>query len=687
MDDSPPAGPAVPAAVLDAQQLERVLAVDPRNAGAWTRYGEILLVQGRCTDALHAFRHAARLNPGAAEAHYRVGVAFSSCGMNREAVESYGQALSIKADFLEAWNNLGGALDAEGRLEEAAACYERAVAIAPHFTTAVNNLGLMCSKLGRWDRAALHFRQVLDRHPGDAGTCENLGIAYYMLGHRDEAATCFRKVLALRPDSSRTWNNLGNLLSEQDKWEEARPCFERAIELNPDSDPALNNLGVVHLKCGRVREAEALFRRALALRPEFPDACNNLGLARLELGHTVEAEELFRTAVAMQPNLAKSHNHLGMVLRMQNRIEESIASCRQALALQPDFTEAFVNLGNSLSDSGRIMEAISVVREGLRLHNDHPALHVNLAIYLLALGRFEEGWGEYEWRWQSPGIARLVNAYTQPRWRGEAATGQVLLLWSEQGFGDTIQFCRYAPLAAARGLRVVLMVQPALARLLASMEGVERIVSMGSAVPDHDFQCPLMSLPMVFRTELDNIPADVPYLFAEENAVLEWRERLPAVPPGTLKVGLVWAGNAAREVPLAAMRDRRRSIAPQMLAPLLDAEGVRFYSLQKAGPPAPAEFGLIDLMGDCRDFADTAALIANLDLVISVDTAAVHLAGALGKPVWVLNRFDSCWRWLPDREDNPWYPGLRLFTQARLGDWESVIARVREELVKPAAGK
>ncbi|MEN6621037.1 MAG: glycosyltransferase family 9 protein, partial [Smithella sp.] len=297
----------------------------------------------------------------------------------------------------------------------------------------------------------------------------------------------------------------------------------------------------------------------------------------------------------------------------------------------------------------------------------------------------DEGWRQYEWRWQATHLKRYDTP--KPLWQGEAAVGRILLIQSEQGFGDTLQFCRYASLAAAKGLRVVLEVQPALVRLMKSLSGIERVIPMGQPLPDFDFYCPTMSLPTAFNTRVETIPSDVPYLFAAPEAVNSWKNRLPESSKKMLKVGLVWAGSSRTNSIELVSVDHRRSINPELLAPLMDVDGIQFFSLQKLGPSAPKEFGLVDMTAECRDFADTAALIANLDLVISVDTAVAHLAGALGKPVWILNRFDSCWRWMETREDSPWYPTLRLFRQPYPGDWSSVVLRVRHELKKLSASK
>jgi hypothetical protein len=290
------------------------------------------------------------------------------------------------------------------------------------------------------------------------------------------------------------------------------------------------------------------------------------------------------------------------------------------------------------------------------------------------------GWAEYEWRWKTHQLGRGRRNFTQPLWRGQAAPGQTLLIHAEQGLGDTLQFCRFATLAAARGVRVVLEVQKPLVRLLRGLQGVAQVFAHGEALPHFDLHAPMMSLPWMLRTTLETLPGAAPYLHADTAEAANWRHRLAEIAPDGQRVGLVWAGSPRTDSPALASVDRRRSMPPAQLGALFECPVVRFFSLQKDGPGAPSNLPMIDVMPEMHDFAATAALIANLDLVISVDTAVAHLAAALGKPVWLLNRFDSCWRWLAGRRDSPWYPTLRLYPQPRLGDWESVLSEVERDL-------
>ena len=533
-----------------------------------------------------------------------------------------------------------------GRPVEASQWYEKALISRPSDSETWRHYGAALLMQGRCADAAHVLKRAVALDPTIAETHYHLGIALKGCGMVVEAFDAFRRAHALQPDYPEVLNELGNMLQEHGKPAEARICLERAIQLDPRSAAAVNNLGIVCCSLGHLDAAAGYFRRALDLKPDFPEAYNNLGT----------------------------------VFRMLGATEESTACVVQALTLRPDYPDALLNLGNLLNESGRLPEAVAALERAVSLKPGSPDLHRNLGFFLLAAGRLEEGWREYEWRWQCRDVAPSIPPFKVPCWRGEPGEGRTLLLWAEQGFGDTIQFCRYAPLAAERNLRVLLMVQPPLVKLVQSLRGVEAVMGDGRNLPSFDLHCPLLSLPLAFGTGLESIPADIPYLAPGKEVVSAWEQRLPANPSGLLRVGLAWAGNPTLHAQVDGSVDRKRSISPELLAPLVEVDGIQFFNLQKDGPPAPAEFGLIDFMNECADFTDTAALIANLDLVISVDTAVVHLAGALGKPVWVLNRFDSCWRWLREREDSPWYPSLRLFRQPRPGDWGSVIARVRDEL-------
>jgi Flp pilus assembly protein TadD len=448
-----------------------------------------------------------------------------------------------------------------------------------------------------------------------------------------------------------------------------------------------NELGRGLAARGRYEEALACYDRALAIKGAIPQILTNRGRALRNLDRLDEAETSLREALRLKPDFATAHNELGRVLDFLGRFEEAEVSVRTALRLRPEYALAHSNLGYILYHLGRATEAQVSYRTALRLRPETPEWHVGLGLALLMAGQLEEGWNEFEWRWQTEPLVRLGTLFPVPFWNGEAIGDRVILLLADQGHGDTLQFCRYVPQIAARASRTVLGVQPSLVRLLSRLPGVSEIITQDVQPLYFDVWCALMSLPHAVGTTLETIPA-TPHLTADPADVAHWRERLAGL--AGLRVGLCWAGGRSDNLSKIVV-DRRRSITLDTLAPLGEISGVQFISLQKGAPAAeaarpPQGMELRDFSEDLHDFADTAALINNLDLVISVDTAVAHLAGALGKPVWVLNRFDTCFRWPRDRDDSPWYPSLRQFRQPTPGDWHSVIGRARGALQRLAAG-
>ena len=437
----------------------------------------------------------------------------------------------------------------------------------------------------------------------------------------------------------------------------------------------------------RYEEALECYDHAMAIRGDIPQIWANRGRALRNLDRLDEAETSLREALRLKPDFANAHTELGRVLDCLGRFEEAEASVRAALCLEPEHAFAHCTLGYILYHLGRVAEAQASYRTALRLRPENGQWRVFLGEALLLAGQLEEGWREFECRWQTEGQVRLRPLLGVPSWNGEAIGDRVILLLAEQGHGDTLQFCRYVPEVAARAGRTVLAVHPRLVRLLSRLPGVSEILTDGDRPPSFDLWCSLMSLPRAVGTTLETIPATTPYLTADPADVAHWRERLAGL--AGLRVGLCWAGGQFNVGQI--QRDRRRSISLDTLAQLGDVSGVQFISLQ-IGPPAaatphpPHGMELHDFADDQRDFADAAAIVENLDLVISVDTAVAHLAGALGKPVWLLNHFDTDWRWLLDRNDSPWYPTLRQFRQPTPGDWRSVIGRARGALQRLVDG-
>ncbi len=436
---------------------------------------------------------------------------------------------------------------------------------------------------------------------------------------------------------------------------------------------------------GELAQAEPLYARVLAHDPSNPDATHLLGVLRFQQGRPAEALGLVAAALRMKPDSPGILSNHGLVLEALGRFDEAVAAYDRAIARQPADAEILANRGNALFRLGRYEEALASYRSGLAHDPENAEIHWSIGLIDLLRGALPEGWDGYEWRWRRREFPDRERTFDAPLWRGESSlAGKTILLHAEQGLGDTIQFVRYVPRVARLGARVVLEVQGALAPLLAQVPGVARLVPRGATLPPFDCHCPLLSLPLAFKTELRSIPADVPYLSAPPSRVAGWRSRLPA--GAGPRAGLVWAGNPQHG------NDRNRSLPLAALAPLLDVPGITFVSLQKdLGQGDRATLRVHPEIVECgsrlADFADTAAVISLLDLVVTVDTAVAHLAGAMGRPVWILLPDVPDWRWLLDRPDSPWYPTARLFRQPRRGDWESALSAAAAALTRWVAGR
>jgi tetratricopeptide (TPR) repeat protein len=495
---------------------------------------------------------------------------------------------------------------------------------------------------------------------------------------RSEAALAsYDKVLATRPDFAEAFSNRGLALIDLKRHEEALASCEKALVLKPDYAEGHYNRGIALVNLGRLREALASDDKALALKPDFAEAHCNRGVVLHALERLADALTSFDEALAQKPDYAVALYNRGNALIDLQRPAEALASYDKALSLKPDFAEVLCNRGLALVDLKCPQDALASYDGAIALKPHYAEARYGRSLCLLLQGDYVSGWREYEWRRESKRTQQDKRSFAQPLWLGdEDLTDRTILLHFDQGYGDTIQFCRYAKLVTCRGARVLLEVQPALRSLISSIDRSVQVIAIGDALPDFDYHCPLMSLPLALKTSLNTIPATCPYLFAAPESKKRWHDRLGVgVKP---RIGLAWAGNPRLGDAAANRMDRQRSVAFDQLAPLFESTHCEFHSLQK-GDDAIAQLQgsahrrrVVDWTDELRDFADTAALIANLDLIITVDTAVAHLAGALGKPIWLMNRFNTCWRWLLDREDSPWYPTARIFRQPSQGDWTSV---------------
>lgn len=532
------------------------------------------------------------------------------------------------------------------------------------------------------------YRRILTIDPHHADTLHMLGLMAYNLGKLDVASELISMAIAVNNKSALYYSSLAAVKSSQGLSDEVVTSYQNIIRLKPDDTVTCHNLGNLFYEKGRLDEAAACFRKVLALDPQCVPAYSNLGNTLLKLEHLDAAYENYRQALSLKPDFAEGYNNCGAILRAQGRWHDSIEYYKKAIALKPDYSEAYNNLGIVLRETGQAEEALICHKKAIEIQGNFAEAHMYLGMNHLLIGQYQEGWAEHEWRLRIKYFAPPAVTQIRPLWQGKPIGGQTLLLHAEYGFGDTLQFCRYVQMAVDRvivsGGRVILEVPRPLLRLMSRIHGVAEVVAQGEPLPAFDLQCPLMSLPHVFGTTLETIPAKIPYLEADPEAIKGWRLRLRDF--SGLHVGLVWAGNPCKTDPSSNAIDRRRSVTLNHFAPFANIQGINLISLQKgdeaiaqvASPPP----GMVlhDWTAELIDFADTAALIEALDLVISVDTSVCHLAGALGKPVWMLNRFDTCWRWLLDRDDSPWYPSMRIFRQKQPGEWDAVIERVAEKL-------
>ena len=630
-------------ALADAEAIYRqILAREPGNADALHLLGMVAYQSGRGQEAVVMIRRAVALLPSAADFHSDLGAASHALGNLGDAETSYREAVRLDRRSAERQIDLGNLLQQMGRIDEAVACFGAAVDVRP-------------------DLPEAHY---------------DLGNALRERGRAQDAMAAYRQAIQFRPSFAEAYANLGNVMHQQGQMEEAIAAFRRAVELRPDLAEAHYNLGNALQEKGLAADAVAAYRRAIGCRPDYAEACSNLGTALNQVGQWDEAIASCQRAIQLKGDFAEAWNNLSNALRKSDRYDEAIVAARKALELRPRFAEAHHNLGIALQETLSLEDAIHEYDQAIGLKPDFADAHWNRALTLLLRGDFAAGWEEYEWRFRIEN--HRPRAFEAPRWGGEDAAGRTILLHAEQGLGDVIQFARFIPLLAGRGMRVILECPADLKSLMQSVAGVQQVVCPGEVGPQYDLQLPLMSLPLVLGTRLDSIPRVIPYMKPEAQRVQEWSERL-GNRSQSLRVGVAWAGNPTHK------QDRRRSLPVAELGPLAQVQGVRFYSLQK-GPAAaqvtsaPAGLHLTDLTAELRDLADTAAMIENLDLVISVDTAVAHLAGALGRPVWVLLAFVPDWRWLMRREDSPWYPTMRLLRQSRRGDWAGVIRGLVEQV-------
>ena len=568
-----------------------------------------------------------------------------------------------------------------GQLGEAEALYRQALSISPHSVDSLHLLGLVLHQTGRFAEAIVSLGQAVQLRDDNATLHNHLGAAQGAAGDLPAAEASFRRALALSPDDAQTHYNLGTLFGQQQRTSEAIVEYQAALRRNPDFAEAYFNLGNIFRDLNRLDEAVHCFDRATQVRPSYARALNNLGTVLNRQGKLDQAEAAYRRALSIQPTYIQARNNLAVSLTEAQRLDEAAELLLSILAGHPDNAEAHNNLGVARMHQGRLDEALAAVEQALAINPNYAEAHKNRAVVWLFQGDFERGWPEYEWRRKSKDFQ--VPTRGLPLWDGAPLAGRTIVLLGEQGLGDTLQFVRFAPLVKQRGGHVVVECSPPLMKLLDRCPGVDSLVTPhdplpASPLPDGKVEASLMSLPGIFCCSQASLPKAVPYLQLDAARTAAWGQRLAAY--DGLKIGIAWQGNTDYR------GDRFRSIPLSAFAALAAVPGVRLCNLQKGFGTeqlADAPFGVLSL-GDSLDadgpFLDTAAAMMHLDLIVTCDTSIGHLAGALGRPVWLALAHASEWRWMQGRADTPWYPTMRLFRQCTPGDWAGVFAQMAEEL-------
>ena len=669
-----------------ALSYQRILEENPCHPEALIGISLVALASRQTDAAVKMARAALAAAPRMSMAWVALGQALKAAGHNGESKCVYEQALRLDGMNPLAHTGLGEWMLGAGRSLDAMREFELALRGNPALAGAQMGMGNALASLGRNEEALERYQQVLLLRPGLAEAEFASGFVLARMEKLKEAEQRYRCALVSRPDFAAAWMNLGSLLREQGREVYAEAALRRAVELRPDMISGWVNRAILERECRRPVEVEACLRKAFALNPEQVEtlvAWCQFRAAELDLAG---AWQWLRWALARDPAYAEAVNMHGILLHKEGRFEEALAVFLEAEAL--GHRAAASNRGNSLLDLGRMEEALRAHELAVERDPECAGAQYNLALTRLRLGDWQRGWQGYEARWRFREVHRSPRVFAQPRWQGEALNGRRILLHAEQGLGDTIQFCRYATLVEARGGVVLLQVQPPVERLMQSLAvvraGLAETHLLGAKLPEFDLECPLLSLPAVFGSTRETVPWPGAYLGADPRLVAEKSAIFAG--DGQLRVGLAWAGNPRYKA------DSQRSMHLKTLLPLLRTSDITWVALQKGLAAQqlaalPGDVTVLDGSSRDRDLAETAALIATLDLVITTDTCIAHLAGALAKPVWILLPHLSDWRWMQQTDATPWYPTARLLRQSRPGDWDEVVARVAGELSQLRAAR
>ncbi|NTW52421.1 MAG: tetratricopeptide repeat protein [Chlorobiaceae bacterium] len=659
--------------------IGKAIALRPGNPAFHCNQGIALNELKEFDAAVKCFDKAVAIKPDYHDAHFSCGNALQELGKFDEALESYDKAIAIKPDYPEALYLRGNALQKLGQYEQAVASYDQAVVLKPELAEAYSNRAIAQQELKNFDKALAGFDQALALTPEAPDLHFNRGVVLQELRRFNEAIASYSKAIAIKPDYHEACYRRGVALQELKQFDEALASFDQATAIKPDFAEAWSNQGNALQELKRIDQALACYDRAIAVKPDYHEAYYNRGVALKELKRIDDALESYHNAIAIKPDYYEAYYNRGNALQEAKQFVGALESFRKAIAIKPDYHEAYSNLGILFEELKQLDQALGCFDKAIAIKPDYTNAYWNKSLTLLLGGNFRAGWELYEWRWINDQFISPRREFIQPLWLGKLPIdGKTILLHSEQGLGDTLQLCRYIPMVAALGARVIFEVEESLIGLLNDLPGISEAVAKGAVLPDFDYHCPLLSLPLAFRTDLETIPGSRKYLNSDPLKVAQWSRRLGE--KKRARAGLVWSGNARHT------KDHNRSIPLSTMIGRLP-EGFTYVCLQKEvreidrvtleSNPDILHFG-----DELNDFTDTAALCDLMDLVISVDTSVAHLNGALGNPTWVLLPYSPDWRWMLDRNDSPWYPSMRLFRQPGPDDWESVFMELNSALTR-----
>ena len=626
-----------------------------------------------------AYRKILATSSDCAAGWYRLGMVCLNQKKLSEAVSHFELARSMNHKVADTWNLQGISLAWLNRTIEAEIAFRHAVEYAPRFAEAHFNLGKALFELHRFKEAEASLLNTLQLSPKNISAIEFLSAIYRQMQRPAKAIECLEHLLQIQPNYVPAIVSKSMIQSELGQVLEAERGYRMAMHLDPNSADAHVGLGVLLADHRHYAEACELFSKAIAIAPNSAQFHSNLGNAQREMGQFGSAEASLQKAIELNPDEVSAHHNLGKLYTDLGKLNQAVDHYRRAMSLEPNNANAQVGLGSVFAMQGNFNDAEDCFQQALAVDPKMAQSHFNLSLIHLVRGDLEQGFQGYEYRWQTSSFS--PRGLPQPMWNGDTLPGKTVLIHCEQGLGDTLQFCRYIQLVRQRFGRVVLEAPRSLLPLLRTCRGVDCLIAAGDELQDFDFQSPLLSLPRIMGTTLQSLPVNVPYLSADQDRVDKWRKMLG--PKHGLRIGIAWRGNPSHQC------DRDRSIPLTAFESLAKIDGVTLVSLQKGHGDDDViairnqigllDFGIeLDLHGGA--FMDTAAIMLNVDLVITVDSAPAHLAGALGVPVWLALSRVADWRWLLDRQDSPWYPTMRLFRQSIAGDWHDVFRRMTDQL-------